>query len=102
MGCIYSRIVKDATNIEVLDYTLQEAEYDYLRLRGTIIVETDEKFKVPVIRLEFDGWTPNFVRIWLESSVQRNEFLILERTPLPSLTTSYTSSGYSSGYDTVF
>ena len=102
MGCIYSRIVKDATNIEVLDYAPQKAEYDYLRPRGTIIAEIDEKFKVPVIRLDFDGWILNFVRLWPESSVQGNEFMILERTPLPPSTTSCTSSVYSSGYDTVF
>lgn len=100
MGCIYSRIVNDSSNIEILDFTPHDSEYDYLEPVGTITVTFDEKFKVPVIHLDFDGWTSSSVRLWPENSVQRDNFLILERTPLNSPTTS--NSGYSSGFDTVF
>ena len=44
MGCIFSEIV----NNEILDYTLQGPEYDYLRPTRTITVEIDKKWKVPV------------------------------------------------------
>ena len=100
MGCIYSRIVNDSSNIEILDFTPQDSEYDYVRPVGTITVTFDEKFKVPVIHLDFDGWISNSVCLLWENSVQRDKFLILEITPLNSPTTS--NSAYSSGFDTVF
>lgn len=100
MGCIYSRIVNDSSNIEILDFTPKDSEYDYVRPVGTITVTFDEKFKVPVIHLDFDGWISNSVCLLWENSVQRDKFLILEITPLNSPTTS--NSAYSSGFDTVF
>ena len=100
MGCIYSRIVNDSSNIEILHFTPQDSEYDYVRPVGTITVTFDEKFKVPVIHLDFDGWISNSVCLLWENSVQRDKFLILEITPLNSPTTS--NSAYSSGFDTVF
>ena len=44
MGCLCSRIVNDSMNIDVLDYTPKDANYEYLRLRGQIIVQIDKKF----------------------------------------------------------
>ena len=98
-----SRIVNDSTNIDVLDYTPKDANYEYLRPRGQIIVQIDEKFKVPVVILDFDECVTKFVRLWTHNPVQRNQLLDVERTPLSSPTmSSGTSSGYKSGYDTVF
>ena len=51
MGCIFSRIINDVSNIEILDHTPQGPEHDYLRPTGTITVEIDEKWKVSVIHL---------------------------------------------------
>lgn len=64
MGCICSKIINDVSNIEVLDYTPPAAKYDYLRPKGTIIVKIDEKWKVPVIHFDFDGWSQNSIRLW--------------------------------------
>ena len=98
-----SRIVNDSTNIDVLDYTPKDANYEYLRPRGQIIVQIDEKFKVPVVILDFDECVTKFVRLWTHNPVQKNQLLDVERTPLSSPTmSSGTSSGYKSGYDTVF
>ena len=94
MGCIFSKIMKDSSNIEVLDY-------DYLRLRGTIIIEMDNKWNVLVILFDFNGWTQNVVRLWPENNTQRENFLLLERTPLSSPNVSSTSID-SSAYDTAF
>ena len=44
MGCIFSKIMKDSSNIEVLDYTPPRIEYGYLRPRGTIIIKMENKF----------------------------------------------------------
>ena len=61
IGCIFSKIIDDVSNIEVLDFTPQGPEYNYLRPTGTITVEIDEKWKVPVIHFDFDGLTPTFI-----------------------------------------
>ena len=92
-------IFKDS-NIELLDYTPPEAEYDYLRPRGTILIETYEKWKVPIIRFYFDGWSENAIRLWPQNNTQREQFLVLQRTSLPSPIPS--SKGYVSGYDNAF
>ena len=42
MDCIFSKITKDVSNIEVLNYTPPGAEYDYLKPRGTITIEMDD------------------------------------------------------------
>ena len=103
MGCLISKIVNNSANIEVLDYTPQDENCKYLRPRCQIIIQTDEKFKVLVIILDFDECVTKSVRLWPYKSVQKNQFLNLERTPLSSpVTSSGTNSGYSSGYDTVF
>ena len=61
MGCIFSKIIDDVSNIEVLDLTSQGTEYDYVRPTGIITVEIDKKWKVSVIHFDFDGLTPTFI-----------------------------------------
>ena len=98
MGCLISKTVNNSANIEVLDYSSQEENHEYLRPRGQIVVQIDEKFKVPVIILDFDECVTKSARLWPYKSVQKNQFLNLERTPLSSpVTPSGTNSGYSSG-----
>ena len=101
MGCIFSKIRKDVSNIEVLDYAPPRVEYDSLRPRRTIIIDMDEKWNIPVIVINFDGWSQNAVRLWPQNNTQRENFLILERTPLSSPIVSSISIN-SSDYDTVF
>ena len=55
MGCLCAKIV-DKSTIDVLDYTPQDLQYEYLRPRGQMIVEIDQNFKVPILILDFDGW----------------------------------------------
>ena len=103
MGCLISKIINNLANIEILDYTIQDEDYKYLRPRGQIIVQIDENFKVPVIILDFDECVTKSVCLWPYKSVQKNQFLNLERTPSSSpVTSSGTNSGYSPGYDNVF
>ena len=100
MGCIFSKIINDVSNNEILDYTPQGPEYDYLRPTGIITVKMDEKWKVPVIHFDLDGWSPIFIQLWPENNPQRENFLILPRTPLPTLSSSSSEYG-DSGFDTV-
>ena len=68
----------------VLDYTHKDSQYEYLSPRVQIIVQIDEKYKVPVLSLDFDECTTKFVRIWPLASLQRSQFLNLDRMPLPT------------------
>ena len=103
MGCLCSRIVNDSKNIDVLDYTPKDGDYEYLRPRGQIFVQIDGNFTVPVVISDFDKCVTKFIRLWPHDSVQKTQFLDLERTPLstPNMS-SGTNSGYGSGYDIVF
>ena len=74
MSCILSSIVKNVSNIEVLDYTPPEPEYEYLRPRGTIIVEIDKKMKVLFIHLDFDRWSQILFASSLKTICSKNSF----------------------------
>ena len=102
MRCIFSRIINDVSNIEILDHTPQGPEHDYLRPTGTITVEIDEKWKVSVIHFDLDGCIRTFIRLWPENNPQRENILILPRTPLPTPPPSSSSECSDSGFDTVF
>ena len=102
MGFIFSKTINDVSNIEISDYTPQGPEYNYLRPTGIITVEMDKKWKVPVIHFDLDGWSPTFIRLWPENNPQREYFLILPRTPLPTPSSSSSSEYGDSGFNTVF
>ena len=84
MECLCSRVLNDSKNIDVLDYNPKDASYKCVRPRGQIIVQIDERFKVPVVILDFDECVTKFFRLWPHDSVQKTQFLDLERTPLSS------------------
>ena len=54
MSFIFSKIIKDISNIEVLDYKPSGAEYDFLRPRGSITIDMDDKWNTPVILINFE------------------------------------------------
>ena len=66
---------------------------------GTINLSVDRKYQVPLINIRFDGWYENSVRLWPRHTEQREHFLLLQRTPPASPSTSSLSN---SGIDTVF
>lgn len=90
------------SNIGVLDYTPQGPEHDYLRPTGTITVQMGEKWKVPVIHFDLDGWSPIFIRLWPENNPQRENSLILPGTPLPTPSSSSSSEYGDSDIETAF
>ena len=57
MGCCLSkcRMVKES-NIEVLDFIAQGSEFSYLRPQGTTTVGIDNKWNIPVVGVNFEGW----------------------------------------------
>ena len=76
-------------------------DFDYLRPQGTITLSTDRKYNIPLVDIRFDGWYENSVRLWPKHTEQGNYFLLLQRTPLQTPSTSSLSSDDSS-FNTVF
>lgn len=58
------------TKIEVIDETLKEQEYDYLRLEGKISYSIDDVYNLPRIEIPFDEWYVNNVLLW--SKIKRS------------------------------
>ena len=69
MGCLCSRILTDSKNIEVLDFTPKNENFEHLRPRGHIIIQIDEKYKVPVLILDFGECIATSVHLWPQNSV---------------------------------
>ena len=95
-GCCFS--LKES-RIKIFDQTPPGENFDYLRPEGVINFTIDRKFNVSLIEIQFEGWFENSVRLWPKDSKARENFLLLERTPPPSLSISSPSD---SGIDTVF
>ena len=96
MGCCFS---SNEPSIKIFDQIPAGKLFNYLRPEGTIIFSIDRKYNVPLIDIQFDGWYENSACLWTKHNRQRENFLVLERTPLstPSI-----SSLSDSGVDTVF
>ena len=99
MGFCLSKFKVKESDIDTVDYMPQGPEYDYLMPQRTIIVSLDNKWNIPIIDIDFDEWYENTVWLWPKNNAQRENFWLLERTPLPSPSV---SSLDSSGFDTVF
>ena len=97
-----TKTVNSSSDIDVLDCTPKDDSYEYLRLRDQTIVQIDEKYKIPVLILDFDGCVRKHVCLWPQSPAQRNQFLYLQRTLLSSPEGSFASDNSDSGFDTVF
>ena len=102
MDNLRTKTVNSSSDIDVLDYTPKDDNYEYLRLRDEAIVQIDEKYKIPALILDFDECVPKHVRLWPQSPAQRNQFLYLQRTLLSSPEGSFASENSDSGFDTVF
>lgn len=98
MGCCLRKLTNTSI-IDILDYTPKDSDFEYLRPCGRIIVHIDEKFKVSVLPLDFDNCIPSQIRLWPSDVPQKNQFLMLERTPPVSPLLSCSSD---SGVETVF
>ena len=73
MGCLFSKSI-DKSTIDVLDYAPKGSEFEYLRPRGQIIVQIDEKFKLADVILHFDEYSRKYVRLWPYDCSHRKHF----------------------------
>ena len=97
MGCLCSKC--DEPKIKIYDCIPSGDGFDHLRPKGTITLSIDRKYNISVVDLRFVGWYENGVRLWPKHTEQRENFLLLERTPLQ---TPSVSSSDDSGFDTEF
>ena len=83
-----------------MDFITQGTEYSYLRTVGTITVGINKKWNISVVKVNFKGWYEAAIRLWPKDNGQRENILILQRTPV--LSPNISSLDSSSGNDTVF
>ena len=83
----------------LIAHTTWCVDFDYLSPEGMTTVSIDKKYNIPSLDIRFGGWYENSVRLWPKHSEQGEHFLLLERIPLQ---TPSTSSSNDIGYDTVF
>ena len=81
MGSCFSKDSK----IKIIDQIPLGDDFNYLRPKGYINYMVDTKYNLPLIEINFDGWFETSVRLWPESKNARSKFILLERTPPPSL-----------------
>ena len=102
MGCCFSSNNKKP-KIVIIDETAKGQEYEYLRPEGKITYRIDTTYDVPKIKIAFDGWYVNSVRLWPKNKNIRPHFLMLERTPPVSPQISFPDESFESGIaDTAF
>ena len=99
MGCFSSK--SDEPKIRIYDCTPPGDDSEYLRLQGATTLSIDRKYNIPIVDIKFDGWYENSVYLWPKHTEQREHFLLLERTPMQTLSVSSFSSD-DSGNDTAF
>ena len=99
MGCLSSK--SDEPKIRICDCTPTGDDFEYLRAKGTTTLSIDRKYNIPIVDISFDNWLENSVRLLPKHTEQREQFLLLQRTPLQTPSVSSLSSD-DSGADTVF
>ena len=88
MACFFS--MNNKPNIKMFDLTPPGDDFNYLRPEGTITLSIDKKYQVPLSDIS--------VRLWPKHTEQREQFLLLQRTPPSSPSISSLSD---SGINTV-
>ena len=81
MGSCFSKDSK----IKIIDQIPLGDDFNYLRPKAYINYTLDTKYNFPLIEINFDGWFETSVRLWPESKNARSKFILLERTPPPTL-----------------
>ena len=97
MGCPCSK--SDETKIKTFSCSPPGDDFGYLRPHGTITLSIDKKYNIPIVDIRLDDWYENSARLWTKHKEHREDFLLLEKTPLQTLSVSSLSSD-DSGIDT--
>ena len=57
MGCFFSKCSRgDKSKIKIIDLTPSSADLHYLRPSGTVTFSVDEKYNIPILEIDFEGW----------------------------------------------
>ena len=57
-------VIRQKSQIKIIDETPQAQDYDYLRLKGKMIYKIDSVYEVPKVGIVFEGWYVNSVSLW--------------------------------------
>lgn len=82
------------SKIKIINLAPSSAEFDYLRPSGTITFAVDEKYNIPILEIDFEGWYEISMCFCLYQTEYRVNILQLQGT-------SSNRSG-DRGYNTVF
>ena len=63
----------------MIDNIKKGNRYNYLRPKGKLILSVDEVYGVPLLKVSFNDWYFNSLRLWPKSDKARHCF---QRTPL--------------------
>ena len=88
----------NSPKIEIIDETPKRENFNYSKPKGTITYSMD-RANILLIEINFDGWFENSVCLRPKNNRMTENFLSLERRPVPSPSISFSSD---SGMDTVF
>ena len=82
MGCLFSKCTRsDKSKIKVIDLTPPSAEFDHLRASDTITFSVDEKYNIPILEIDFEGWYEISMCLWPYQNEHRENFLQLQGAP---------------------
>ena len=88
------------SNIKLIDQTPPGERFDFLRPEGTTTYTIDRMYDVPKIKINFNRWYENSIRLSPKNPGMRSHFLRMKRTPIPS--SSESDLTYDSVFDTVY
>ena len=90
------------SRIKIIDKTARGKIFDYLRPKETFAYTIDRTYDITLIKIQFDGWFESSVHLWSKNNNMRKNFLLLQKTPLPSANISSFLLSSDSGIHTVF
>ena len=75
MGCFFSKCSRgDKTKIKIINLTPSSADLHYLRPGGTITFIVDEKYNIPILEIDFEGWYEINMCLWPYQTKHRKFF----------------------------
>ena len=60
--------------ITIIDNIKKGPKYNYLRLKGEIILSANKVYNVPILDINFDRWYANSVMLWPRGNKSQNCF----------------------------
>ena len=80
MGCLFSKCSRGGkSKIKIIDLTPSSADLHYLRPSGTVTFSVDEKYNIPILEIDFEGWYEISMCLWPYQTEHREKFFAASR-----------------------